>query len=362
MLFKTFIQKLYRAIGNEGTQAEFVFDVLSSVISDKHVKKDQILAKTYSCGGRMFRYYFDGTKSISNLARKIIRYVDPRSFEWFYNDKFEGQNELIDNVINEFSDEIPEIDNNNYAFELGKLLVNILFEATKKGIKIEESEYNKLRHSLYIESEGICQITGKKLEISGDNAFKIVKIDKDLPFNFDNTLPISPIANPTYFYKDSDRNFELFHKIKIELYEKRRIKNLIDDSTYSMKIKNIIDMIKTNPSALDVTLRLNPIEVKEKINPIERIYSKVLPLITDYYSYLRDLFKEKDGNDFNFDKLCKAIRQNYLKLKKERLSKEKIFDLLSENLYHKIQEDLLACEIIISFFIQNCEVFDEISK
>ena len=67
MLFKTFAQKLYRAIGCEGAQADFVFDVLSSVISDKYVEKDQILAKPYSKGGRMMRYYFDGTKSIHNL-------------------------------------------------------------------------------------------------------------------------------------------------------------------------------------------------------------------------------------------------------------------------------------------------------
>ena len=74
------------------------------------------------------------------------------------------------------------------------------------------------------------------------------------------------------------------------------------------------------------------------------------------------MFKEKDGNDFNFDLLCKTIRNDYLVLAKEHLSKMKIFDLLSENLSRKLDEDLLYCEIVISFFIQNCEVFDEISE
>mgnify|MGYP003295774635 CR=1 FL=1 len=203
MLFKTFVQKLYRAIGCETTQADFVFDVLSSVLSDKYMEKDQILSKSYSNGGRMLRYYFDGTKSISNIARKIIRYVDAKNFKWLYSNKFEGQPELIRNVVNEFSDEIPEINDKNYALELGKLLVNILFDAAKESLDISENEYSKLRHDLYKEADGICPITGCQLQISGDNSFKVVKIDKNLPNNFDNTIALSPVANPSYFCKNS---------------------------------------------------------------------------------------------------------------------------------------------------------------
>lgn len=362
MLFKTFVQKLYRAIGCEGSQADFVFDVLSSVLSNKYSEKDQILAKPYSNGGRMFRYYFDGTKSIHNIARKLIRYVDAKNFECIYHDRFESLPELIQNVVNEFSTDIPNINDDNYAFELGKLLVQILFEAAKEGIDIEESDYNKLRHSLYVEADGICPITGNKLEISGDKAFKIIKIDNNMPFNFDNTIAISPLASPTYFYKNSNRNYSELSQIKEELYEKQRIKGILDDSFYSKKLKCIIDKLTFNPTFLKVELRLQPTELKNKIDPSKRIYSKIFPLITDYYLYLRELFKEKDGNGFNFSNLCTIIKNDYLKLAKENFSQEKIFDMLSENLSRKIQEPLLPCEIIISFFIQNCEVFDEITK
>ncbi len=362
MLFKTFVQKLYRSIGCEETQAEFVFDVLSSVLSDKYCEKDKILAKPYSNGGRMFRYYFDGTKSIHNIARKIISYVDAKNFEWLYNDKFDDQPELIRNVVDEFSLDIPDIDDNNCSLKLGNLLVQILFEAAKEGIDIKDDDYNKLRHCLFEEADGVCPVTGYKLEISGDNAFKVIKIDKKMPYNFDNTIAISPKANPTYFYKGSDRHYEELVAKKEELFEKQRIKKLIDDSFYSKKLKGVIDKVQENPIVLRVDLKLKPTEVKNKINPSEIIFSKIYPLITDYYLYLRELFKEKDGNDFNFDLLCKTIRNDYLVLAKEHLSKMKIFDLLSENLSRKLDEDLLYCEIVISFFIQNCEVFDEISE
>ena len=84
----------------------------------------------------MFRYYFDGTKSIHNIARKIISYVDAKNFEWLYNDKFDDQPELIRNVVDEFSLDIPDIDDNNCSLKLGNLLVQILFEAAKEGIDI----------------------------------------------------------------------------------------------------------------------------------------------------------------------------------------------------------------------------------
>ena len=189
-----------------------------------------------------------------------------------------------------------------------------------------------------------------------------IKIDKDMPYNFDNTIAISPKASPTYFYKDSDRHYSELIAKKEELFEKQRIKSLIDDSFYSQKLKSIIEKIQTNPTVIKVDLKLKPTEVKNKINPSETIFSKIYPLITDYYLYIRTLFKERDGNDFNFDLLCKTIRNDYLILAKENLSKMKIFDLLSENLSRKFHSDLLYCEIIISYFVQNCEVFDEISK
>ena len=362
MLFKTFVQKLYRAIGCETTQADFVFDVFCSVLSDKYIEKEKILSKPLSNGGRMYRYYFDGTKSICNFARKIIRYVDARNFEYFYNFKFENQPELIRNVVNEFSDEIPGINDFNFAIELGKLLVEILFEASKNCINLLENEYSKLRHALYEEADGVCPITGNKLKISGENAFKIVKIDKTLPINFDNTIAISPNASPTYFYKNSDRHRKELTLVKDNYFERNRIKTLLDSSIYSWKLKAIIDKIENNPSILNVSLRLKPLKIKDKIDKTSLIYSKINPLITDYYLYIKDLFKNRDGNGFNFEELCKTIRDNYLKLKKENLKQERIFDLLVEDLSLKTQEELLPCEIVISFFVQNCEVFNEISK
>ena len=362
MLFKTFVQKLCRAIGCETTQADFVFDVLSSVLSDKYMEKDKILSKLYSNGGRMLRYYFDGTKSISNIARKIIKYIDAENFERLYDDMFKNQPDLIRNVVDEFSDEIPEIDDENFAIKLGKLLVKILFEAAKECIDIPENEYSKLRHDLYEEADGICPITGCQLKISNDNSFKVVKIDKDLPYNFDNTIAISPTASPSYFYKNSDKHTKELTLIKEKYFEKQRIKTLLDDASFSKKLKLIVDMLESNPTVLNISLKLKPIELKNKIHQTARIYLVVSPLITDYYLYLRELFKEKDGNEFNFDYLCKTIRANYLKLANENLSQEMIFDLLVENLSRKIHENLLSCEVVISFFIQNCEVFDEISK
>ena len=362
MLFKTFAQKLYRSIGCETTQADFVFDILSSVLSDKYTEKDQIIAKPYSNGGRMLRYYFDGTKSIDNMARKIIRYIEADNFEWFYSNMFDDRPDLIRNVVNEFSDEVPEINDDNSAIKLGKLLVDILFDAAKKSIDIPENEYSKLRHELYEEADGICPITGRQLQISGDNAFKVIKIDKNLPNNFDNTIAISPFASPTYFYKESNRHTNELTLLKEKYFEKHRIKMLLDDSFYSKKLKSVIDKLNSNPTVFNVGLKLKPIKVKNKIDKTSRLYSAVNPLITDYYLYLRSLFKERDGNNLDFEDLCKTVRSSYLRLSGEGLSQERIFDLLVENLSRKIQEALLSCEIVISFFIQNCEVFDEVSK
>lgn len=179
MLFKTFAQKLYRSIGCETTQADFVFDILSSVLSDKYTEKDQIIAKPYSNGGRMLRYYFDGTKSIDNMARKIIRYIEADNFEWFYSNMFDDQPDLIRNVVNEFSDEIPEINDDNFAIKLGKLLVDILFDAAKKSIDIPENEYSKFRHNYtkkQMVSALLLDVNYKSLVIMRSKLLKSIRI------------------------------------------------------------------------------------------------------------------------------------------------------------------------------------------
>ena len=65
----------------------------------------------------------------------------------------------------------------------------------------------------------------------------------------------------------------------------------------------------------------------------------------------------------NFDRLSRKIRGCFEDLNEETKSKINIFnslvDWLNEQTLNKSRE---ACEAIISFYIQECDVFNEITK
>lgn len=83
-----------------------------------------------------------------------------------------------------------------------------------------------------------------------------------------------------------------------------------------------------------------------------------------YFNYIKDNLKNlSDEKNKKFDMIACEIKTAYLKAAQTTEDKVTIFNCLVEWLNSKINEATReACEIIISFFVQDCEVFDEISK
>ena len=117
----------------------------------------------------------------------------------------------------------------------------------------------------------------------------------------------------------------------------------------------------------DINANLNdlPVNVKNKFYPKERVLkNKISGMITQNYTYVLELFKNLNGyNDFDFTSLCLRIKSCYEKMKTITNNKEYIFNEIVELIMrHTHSKSKTACEILISFFVQNCEVFDEISE
>ena len=73
---------------------------------------------------------------------------------------------------------------------------------------------------------------------------------------------------------------------------------------------------------------------------------------------------DRDGTgDFNL--IASEVKLAYQKLDNGLLSQDEIVNGLSEWIKNKSgvgSKNMRACHIVVAFFIQNCEVFREISK
>ena len=79
--------------------------------------------------------------------------------------------------------------------------------------------------------------------------------------------------------------------------------------------------------------------------------------VVQYYRYIEKTFSE---SDCDFDIIASEIRISSNKLEKGGLSQAEVINYLSEWIRNKAglgSESKLASDIVVSFFIQNCEVF-----
>jgi len=83
--------------------------------------------------------------------------------------------------------------------------------------------------------------------------------------------------------------------------------------------------------------------------------------VTKYYSFVQKSLKEIGAD--KFDNMAIQIKSFCKKCESLSRDKEVIFDQIVEWVMRKSKNDnKIASEIVVSFFVQNCEVFDAIAK
>ena len=153
------------------------------------------------------------------------------------------------------------------------------------------------------------------------------------------------------------------------LSDKRDLENLIiaRDATSRYTIERQIEQVLREVNLMHVTddtqLKIEPVKVENKITE-KRLKDRVLFDVRQLYEGVNDsLYRLAGENRLNVDKFAKNVRRMYEDASESHISQSEIYYLLVETLFEKTGRKYRgACEIIISYFVQRCEVFDEITK
>ena len=153
------------------------------------------------------------------------------------------------------------------------------------------------------------------------------------------------------------------------LSDKRVLENLmvVRDAASRYTIEKQIEQVLREVNLMDVTdgtqLKIDPVKVENKIFD-KRLKERVLFDVRRLYQGVNDALDRLAGeNMLNVDKFAKSIKRMYEDASESQLSQSAIYNLLVETLFEKTGRKYReACEIIISYFVQRCEVFDEITK
>lgn len=182
---------------------------------------------------------------------------------------------------------------------------------------------------------------------------------------FENKIALCKDCHSAQDYHTSKKEYLTLVKIK----EKFLRKTALDEVTFDLGLQQDIAIIIKRICALRTEdfekLNYSPVPLANKFASNEQMLkSRIAAYVTNYYPYIRDLFRELEGtNGFRMDVLSMQIKCSFAKMEYISNDKDEIFEKLVNWIYTKtLSVSRPACEAVISFFVQNCEVFHEITE
>ena len=408
MKFSQLLSILNCYIGQEKSQLDFMYLCFQNIMVTPFTKNDVILE-------RNDKYYPFSKKSEESAAKKVYSGERPlaKNTARFVKGHFDRTG--IASVIDEMDDIVKE----NLCTDLKKhgilctiddvsdvvsdLFLKFIEAAIDENdiiptglfatgeVRIESNTTTNQDTLLLIEVDNKCPLCGAPLMFrnsKGKNVkrYKVTQIfpdniKRDLYLSFsktsysfinynhsDNLIALCTDCSIDYLSDPTKEEFCHLQAIKKAIQQRFNIRQSMADVGLEPEIAAVVNgLINITNSGQLQELRMDALRIKDKIEPKNKLLiDAITDDVTHYYSYIKHLFADIDDiKSGTFDQIASEIHLVYKKIVKTGISQTEIFEYISnwikENLSIENQNDI-AIKAVISFFIQNCEVFDEISK
>ncbi len=198
------------------------------------------------------------------------------------------------------------------------------------------------------------EITLKGVERLGENSE-----------SFENKIALCKNCHEAQDYHTTKEDYLTLLAKKKECLRKTKLEDITEQMVLEEDIAKIVHGICSLESHDFADLNYNPVAIEKKFRQSEALLKiKVSGYVTAYYVYIRGLFSEAELSRNNiFSIVSMEMKLCFTKLSEVTDNKSTIFQKMVEWISVKIPDSSIeACEALISFFVQNCEVFNEISE
>lgn len=193
-----------------------------------------------------------------------------------------------------------------------------------------------------------------------------VQLSSD-PNDLNNIMPLCLDCHNAFDKPRTVDEYKHLYNVKKKLIDDQKVMKLYGNYNISEEIGEIINTLSSQDLGESVSkLDYSALNINNKLKPdFNQILKKHIESdATEYYNYIKALFANTEKViPGKFDLIAGQIKTFYLNAKLETTDQERIFNKMSEWLHAKTQKGSLeACKVIIAFFIQNCEVFEYVTK
>ena len=155
---------------------------------------------------------------------------------------------------------------------------------------------------------------------------------------------------------------KILTELKSDLHQRLETSEAVAANKLLDEVKELLVRLN-NVSVDDIRLSITPIRVEKKISdPLLR--RKVRGYILDgmYDGVNTCIAQLAAENRLNVLKLSKCVRRMFEDASEENDSQEEIFYAIADSVYRQSRQvSRSAAELLVSYFVQRCEVFNEIA-
>lgn len=171
-----------------------------------------------------------------------------------------------------------------------------------------------------------------------------------------------------YVIEPTSEDYARLRELKDRLSATYSLRIDINDAALEDEIQTVLYGLAgiTDDTKLE-ELPLEALRLDQKILPENRLLKNdETTRVLRYYNFIDGLFSamDRDGTG-DFDLIASEVEVAYKKLDNGQLTQDEIVEQLAEWIKNKSgvgNKNMRACHIVVAYFIQNCEVFREISK
>lgn len=380
--FKVFAQKIATYFQGEMSPEEFTRTLFKKIYLNPN--GDTLL---HDMESRTLRGYFYGEHNITTLAKKINKDLDSQYFEEFIDTETD---DTIKGLCDAFADECPEINNENFKKKIAERFKEIICNAAttkRKRKKTTElvpqsqettvvattspsikEQYGAL---LVAEERSVCPNDGCSTPLFvnvggklGAN-YEVTFIDPSVPeTRMENLIALCPACYSKYITGRTDEQVQRLLHIKKSLVDDYEAKETVSMQKVEDGIRKVLEKIPKMQASANIDLNYNSVTLRQKIATDNlMLYLKAKTNVNVYYSAVQDAFTELNAERvLRYKPFCLQVRMTYVNLSEMGLSQGEIFEKMVDWLQDATHENRGSCEVIISYFIQKCEVFDVITE
>lgn len=268
----------------------------------------------------------------------------------------------------------PEINSCNVAEKVTDWMVEIIQRSAglvqqdelsrQKEEKLAADLKAKYGDYLLRESNGYCPNCGRELQPSESGkvvkVFEVSLIDKTGGVDLNNLIAMCPQCHATYLLDDNKKLCKELKAKKKTLMAHKQSVRLLDDLPLESGITEVVVRIKKLKEKDLVDATLEPQELHKKLDRTKdlTLYLTVNSYVTTYYVRIREIMVNLDKSKvIDYDEVQDQMKALYRRLKKANKSKIEVFTEMSDKIHRVTLQEELFCQIVVSYFIEKCEVF-----